>query len=590
MPAFADAVRYDYDGLGRLCRTNYADGSTINYGYDASGNRAAVDHVTGPGGVTTSGDCPASPFVFALPPDAVDDFYTQTHSTTVLQNVLSNDTDPNGDTLTVTAEDSPYATISSNMLSFVAPSASGAYPVNYTISDGNGGTDTAVMTVTVPNVAPNAVNDVYSQTHSTTVLQNVLSNDTDANGDSLTITAEDSPYATISSNKLSFIAPAASGTYAVNYTISDGKGATDTAAMTITVANVAPNAVNDGYIQTHSTTVLRNVLSNDTDANGDGLTITSENSPHATISANKLSFAAPAASGSYPVSYTISDGKGGTDTAVMTVTVPNVAPNAVNNAYTQQPGTTVNHNVLGNDTDANGDALTITSENHANSSIVSNKLRFVAPLPPATYVITYGISDGHGGTDTATATITVPNVAPNAVNDTYTQTHGTTVSRNVVSNDTDANGDSLTITSENSPHATIVSNQIRFVAPNASGAYSVTYTVSDGRGGTDSAVATVNVPNVAPTTTFDNYTVTGGTTNFFNVLANDSDPNGDTLTLTYTTDGTIQSNQIRYVAPNVAFAEFVNMSYTVSDGKGGSTTQSVMLTVMPSGGGGFPPF
>lgn len=172
--------------------------------------------------------------------------------------------------------------------------------------------------------------------------------------------------------------------------------------------------------------------------------------------------------------YTISDGNGNNDTAIATFTVSNVAPNAVADSYTQTAGTAVDRDVLSNDSDPNGDSLAITAENSGYASIVSNKLRFAAPATSGTYNVTYSISDGNGGTDTAVAAFSVPNVAPNAVNNSYTQTHGTTADRNVLGNDTDPNGDALTITSENGGNASIVNNKIRFIAPSSSGSYTLT--------------------------------------------------------------------------------------------------------------------
>ena len=65
------------------------------------------------------------------------------------------------------------------------------------------------------NGAPAAVHDAYTQTQSTTMDYDVLANDTDPNNDTLTLASENSPYASIVSNKLRFAAPAASGTYVV---------------------------------------------------------------------------------------------------------------------------------------------------------------------------------------------------------------------------------------------------------------------------------------------------------------------------------------------------------------------------------------
>lgn len=567
--AQAADVTYTYDALGRLKTADYSNGQQVDYSYDAAGNRTQVT-ANGPN----------------TPPTTVNDAYNQQPSTSILRDVLANDSDAEGDTLSIASETGSFASISGSQIMVNAPAASGVYAFDYVASDGVANSAPATVTVTVPNVAPNAVNNSYSQAAGSTVDHNVLSNDTDANGDSLTLTNENQAYSSIVSNKLRVTAPSGVGAHVITYTVSDGNGGTDTATATINVGNNAPNAVNDSYSQTHGTTVDRNVLSNDTDANGDSLTLTGENQSYSSIVNNKLRVAAPNASGNYVITYTVSDGNGGTDTATATVNVPNVAPNAVNNTYTQTHGTTINHNVLGNDSDPNGDSLTLTGENRSYSSISSNKLRVVAPNTSGSYVITYTISDGKGGTDTATATVNVPNVAPNAVNNTYSQNAGTTVDHNVLGNDGDPNGDSLTLTNENRSYSSIVNNKLRVVAPSTAGSYVITYTVSDGKGGTDTATATVNVtvPNSPPNAVNDSYTMASNTSDLLNVRVNDTDPNGDPLTITSTNAGTITpgGTYIQYYATGQGFRSF---DYTISDGNGGTDTATVTIYVQASGGG-----
>ena len=62
--------------------------------------------------------------------------------------------------------------------------------ITYTTSDGNGGTDTGVVniTVTAVNDAPVAVDDTVTTPEDTPVTGNVLTNDTDGEGNTLTVT------------------------------------------------------------------------------------------------------------------------------------------------------------------------------------------------------------------------------------------------------------------------------------------------------------------------------------------------------------------------------------------------------------------
>ncbi|WP_160162623.1 MULTISPECIES: Ig-like domain-containing protein [Hyphomonas] len=293
------------------------------------------------------------------------------------------------------------------------------------------------------------------------------------------------------------------GTYAftmrARHTSNPGPANSGRVGVRITVVdpNYPPVAVNNSYTQAHSTTVDHNVLSNDIDPNGDPLTLSSENSPYASVVSNKLRFAAPATPGTYPVTYTISDGRGGTASAVATITVPNVAPTAVNDSYTQARSTTVDRNVLSNDSDPNGDALTITGENSSYASIVSNKLRFAAPASPGSYPVTYTIADGRGGTASAVATITVPNAAPVAANDSVLALTQIPVQINVKANDSDSDGTIVAVAILSGPangSALLNSDQtITYTSEAAySGSDSFTYRVTD-NDGTHSGAGTVSV-------------------------------------------------------------------------------------------------
>ena len=155
----------------------------------------------------------------------------------------------------------------------------------------------------------------------------------------------------------------------------------------------------------------------------------------------------------------------------------------------------------------------------------------------------YTVSDGAGGTDTATVdvTVTAVNDPPVAVDDTGMTTAGGHRGRHpnvtMTGNDTDAERDTLTITAVyNSVGGTVDLNGDTVVTytPTASysGPDSFTYTVSDGNGGTATGMVTITVTPVndlRPST--DTVTVVeDSSANAIDVLANDTDPDpGDTL-------------------------------------------------------------
>ena len=125
----------------------------------------------------------------------------------------------------------------------------GTDTISYEIADGNGGTSTASVTVTVNavNDGPVASDDSATTNEDTSVIIDVLSNDSDIDGDSLTVTSASAANGSVSINvdgTLDYIPNANfNGTDTISYEIADGNGGTSTASVTVTV-----NAVNDGPV------------------------------------------------------------------------------------------------------------------------------------------------------------------------------------------------------------------------------------------------------------------------------------------------------------------------------------------------------
>src|SRR2546425_5108765 len=136
-----------------------------------------------------------------------------------------------------------------------------------------------------------------------------------------------------------------------------------------------------------------------------------------------------------------------------------------------------------------------------------------------------------------------------------------------------------------------------FVGPDAFNS-----TMSDGRGGTSAARVTVNVTqpqNRPPTANPDSATTQQNTPVTINVVANDTDPDGDTLTVTGVTQGahgsvTNNHNGTVTYSPNAGFTGTDTFTYTISDGHGGTATGQVTVTVQApttgkvTGGGWVP--
>ncbi len=303
---------------------------------------------------------------------------------------------------------------------------------NYTVSDGQGETDIAVLTITVIGIndAPVGVADTDSVVTSNTVTDatnsagTVISDDTDADASSsLTVTAiqhsgagsatsvsagttrangasSSGTYGTLTigaDGSYSYVAGSSTGTDVFTYTVSDGT-ATTTTTLTITVgaSNNAPSAVADTDSVNEDATVTQSsgsslLTADDTDGDGDSLTVTQIKKDGGTNSA-------VSGGSSYNSSGTSVTGTYGTLTVGADGTYTYVADQAA------------------------ADALDA-------SDIVTD-------------VFTYTISDGNGGTDTANLTITVTGVndAPVAQNDTGSVNEDGTLTVSNSSNATSVTG------------------------------------------------------------------------------------------------------------------------------------------------------
>ena len=188
------------------------------------------------------------------PPVAVNDsVMVDTNSPGTLIAVLANDSDPDGDTLVVSAVSSPAhgsATIGAGGIVYVPTAGySGSDSFTYTISDGRGGSATATVSITVgtPNRPPVAVDDAASVAKGYDMYLDVLGNDSDPDGDELTITevVHTGPgLAEISIETGNMVRyqslPGFVGNDTFTYTISDGRGGTSSATVTVRVIELPP--------------------------------------------------------------------------------------------------------------------------------------------------------------------------------------------------------------------------------------------------------------------------------------------------------------------------------------------------------------
>ncbi len=600
-------------------------------------------------------------------PIAFNDTASTDEDNSVSGNVLANDFDWEGDamtatpgtfngvygTLTLNADGSytytPYASTQSLALGQNVTDS-----FNYIVSDGSL-SDTGTLTVTIAglNDAPTANPDVAATGENSSVTVNVLANDTDVdNGAVLTVTAASAPAgqgsASVVANQVVFnpgtdfdyLDTGETAQVVVSYTIADEHGATSSSTVTITVngANDAPVANDDTASTSEDASVSGNVLANDTDVDVETLTVTNPG-----IYVGAYGTLTLAADGSYTYApnaaaqglddgesaqdvfaYTASDGTA-SDSASLTVTVngANDAPVANDDAAsTTEDSAGVSGNVLGNDTDVDGEALTVAAPGtyvgtYGTLTIAADGSYTYVPGAgaqgldvgeTAQDVFTYAATDGTAS-DSATLTVTVSglNDAPVAVDDTNATDENSPVSGNVLANDTDVDGETLTVVNA----ATFIGAYGTLVL-NADGSYTYTpgagaaaltngqtaddvftYIASDGTV-SDTATLTITVTGLSgvPDAVDDTATTNEDSPVSGNVLGNDTDPENDALTVsnpgTYNgTYGTLVLNadgSYTYT-PNAnadtlaaGESELDVFSYTATDG-GASDTATLTITV-----------
>jgi VCBS repeat-containing protein len=552
-------------------------------------------------------------------PAAADDAVLTAQNTPVSGNVLANDSDPEGDTLTASLASQPV-----NGIVELAEDGSFTYTPNadfvgddsftYTADDGNGGTATATVSITIglQNEAPVATDDAFSTDEDVPLSGNVLVNDADADGDALTTMLDTAPangVAEMNADGSFTYTPNAdfSGEDSFTYIVDDGQGntATGTVAISVAAVNDAPIAGNDDFATDEDVPLSGNVLVNDTDAEGDSLVAALAEGPAngvVEMNADGSFTYTPTAdfNGTDSFTYTVDDGLGGSaiGTVSITINAANDAPVANNDELVTDEDMPATGNVLANDTDADGDSLIASLQDGPTSGTVElNADGSFTYTPNADFngsdSFTYVADDENGGTAVGTVAITVnaTNDGPIAVNDDVATDEDMPATGNVLANDTDADGDSLIASLQDGPTSGTVelnADGSFTYTPNAdfNGSDSFTYVADDGQGGTavGTVSITINAINDAPVAGEDQFMTEEDTPVSGNVLLNDTDAEGDSLTVELAdapANGSVELNSdgsFTYT-PSADFSGVDTFTYTLSDGNGGTALGTATIVV-----------
>ncbi|HBC3583037.1 TPA: tandem-95 repeat protein [Vibrio parahaemolyticus] len=559
-------------------------------------------------------------------PNAKNDVITTEEDTAVTIDVLVNDSDVEGDVLSiqsasVPSEQGSVDIVDGKLVFTPAENFNGEATITYIVTDGDL-TDEAKVTVTVTpvNDSPVAVDDTVSTQEDTVVTIDVLPNDSDVDGDKLSIQSASVPEAQgkveIVEGKLVFTpAENFNGDAEITYTVTDGQ-LTDEAKVTVTV-----NPVNDAPIikvdavesitedAVNTDTVVATLTVRDTDTPEDQLTVSLENNSNGYFvlvgDEVKLTQAGVDAVNNdelnlkgLTISALVSDGVNPTasDSDSLIVNRVNDAP-TVENAIADQVLSedfatyTIDLNDAFKDSDS---ALNFSVSGNSNVLVsIENGIATITPTADwnGSETLTFTATDPSNESISQTVNFTVAPVvdikadSTNVVEDTPTII-------NVLGNDTFEGADKVvSLDAENGPkNGTVIVNNDGTVTytpdDNYVGKDTFTYVVTSG-GVSESTTVEVNVTpfNDAPVAKDDIATTQEDTAVTIDVLPNDTDADGDKLSIESASvpkeQGTVEVVDGKLVfTPAENFNGDAEIIYTVTDGQLADEAK-VTVTVNP---------
>ncbi|MEI6851736.1 MAG: Ig-like domain-containing protein [Bacteroidota bacterium] len=600
------------------------------------------------------------------PPVANPDNFVTNEDTPVTGTVISNDSDPDGNMnptgfAIVSGPSNGTINFSNNGTFTYTPNANynGSDTFIYMVCDLGMPIycDTALVTINIVpvNDPPIAVDDIATTPEDTPVSGNVLTNDSDPEGDPLVVvdfTINGTTYpadgSIVTIPGVGTLAIDSTGDFTFNpvlnfngpvptvtYMITDGNGGTDAANLNIFVGlvNDPPIALNDTVSTPEDTPVSGNALTNDSDVDGGPLSIVSfivngvtypagatVNMPGfgvITVYNNGLFDFSPAQNfnGSVPViPYTITDGNGGMATAdiIITVTPVNDPPEISEPAVVTPEDTPITVCTTINDPDAGNTFVASLCAAPSNGTITSgptvvgNQVCFTY-LPNVNFNgvdnVCVIVCDNTGLCDTSTSVITVVpvNDPPIANPDNFTTNEDTPLTGTVITNDSDVDGNlnpnGFAVVSYPTNGTLIFSNNGTFsYTPNTNynGPDSFIYSVCDMGMPIycDTAIVNINVIPVNDPPVLVEPTVSTPEDTPIAVCATITDPDagntfiaslcGPVANGTITAGPTVVGNQVCFTfAPALNFNGLANVCVTVCDNTGLCNSSTAIINVLP---------
>ncbi|MDZ5460922.1 cadherin-like domain-containing protein [Azohydromonas lata] len=622
------------NGNGTWTFTPYANyNGPVSLSYDVVDGHGGSIAATQSFNVAAINDAPTGSASATLAAGTEDTGYTIKAA-----DLLQGFSDVDGDDLSIANLTATNGTLTDNgdgTWSF-APSANfnGTVALAYDVVDGHGGTVAATQSL---NVA--AVNDAPTgsaaaalaagteDTGYTIKAADLLQGFSDVDGDTLSVANLTATNGTLTDNgdgTWSF-APSANfnGTVALAYDVVDGHGGTVGATQSFSLAavNDAPTGsasavLAAGTEDTGYTIKAADLLQGFSDVDGDTLAVANLTASNGTLTDNgdgTWSFA-PSANfnGTVALAYDVADSHGGTVAATQSFNVaavndaPTGSASAALAAGTEDNGYTIKAaDLLQGFSDVDGDDLSVANLTATNGTLADNGDGTWSFAPSAnfngTVALAYDVVDGHGGTVAATQSLNVaavndaPTGSASAVLAAGTEDNAYTITAtSLLQGFTDVDGDTLAVANLTATNGTLANNGngswTFSPAANYNGTVQLSYSVTDGHGGSAAATQSFSLAavNDAPTGSASAALAAGTEDNAYTISATSllqgfSDVDGDTLAVANltATNGTLANNGDGSwtFSPAANYNGTVQLSYSVTDGHGGSAAAAQSFNI-----------
>lgn len=608
---------------------------------------------------TTDGDQKATTESFAdtlaertdvnRPPIARDDDYGVRAGRTTILPVLSNDTDPDGDVLTIPKVGGIPATVGTidlidggRALQFTPADGATAASFRYTVDDGRaGGVAEALVTV---RVVPEAVNTAPVSLRTTSlsvelggsITYNTLVDWMDPDGDdvyldSAAASGADSVRSTPNGDITFANTSGQPGTKEVQITVSDGR-LTTTGTLEVKVVppgSLTPIGTPDFAQAFRGETVELKPLANDISNNGQDLALLGVNKVPAGVTVipdlpnAAITFTAPTA-GTYYFQYSLSAGPSSSIGLVRVDVLPDPTtpgpPIAVKDTAFLRPGEPTTVKVLNNDVSPSGAVLAVQSVDTSGTDaavtveVLSNAVVRITSSSALTAQTQfhYTISDGANSATAGVTVVPVPPIVnrqpPVAVPETVRVRAGDVVSADVLANDFHPDNAQLIldpklvdVSDAGAGLAFVGNGKVRYQAGDVPGEYSVVYRVEDqfGESATARVTFVVVVPdaktNQPPVPAPQVARVFAGSSVPIHIPLDRIDPDGDSVVVTdlattphlgVVTDQT--ADALQYTA-QAGSAGTDTVGYVVEDAYGAQAIGTISIGVIPRPASAAPP-